>query len=71
LVAVDDASAKSRLPLEEGDPYLSKHLQRMEFTRSLTWPAFAGMTPRVFRDVLQLRQWMSEYEFSFDGRRCQ
>jgi len=27
----------------------------MDFTQSPTWPAVAGMTPRIFRDFLQVR----------------
>ena len=51
--ACHDVTAKSRHPLEKGDPCLFNHLKRMDFTHSLTWPAFAGMTLEVFRDYLQ------------------
>jgi hypothetical protein len=46
-------TAKSRHPLEKGDPCLFNYLKRMDFALCPTWPAFAGMTLRLFRDFLQ------------------
>jgi DNA gyrase/topoisomerase IV subunit B len=55
ILIFKDVTAKSRHPLEEGDPCIFNYLKRMDFTRSLTWSAFAGMTLRFFRDFLQWR----------------
>jgi hypothetical protein len=48
-----DVTAKSRHSREGGNPCFFNYLKKLDFTHSLTWPAFAGMTLRVFPNFLQ------------------
>jgi len=38
------------IPLKKGIHAFLNHTKKMDFTHSLTWPAFAGMTLRISRD---------------------
>jgi hypothetical protein len=43
------------IPLKKGIHAFFNYLKRMDFALCPTWPAFAGMTLRFFRDFLQWR----------------
>jgi len=53
---IQDVTAKSRHPLEEGDLRLPNYLKKKWISRYCpTWPAFSGMTLRFIHDFLQVR----------------